>query len=458
MSIRKREMSNLKILLEKIDKEVNKEKKAAKDPAEMMKQLKENFPELFKFLVKRKDVQIKNIIVKSENPGIVVGGLEGAPKRVELRDKMLDDLKKQMSPFKPRSSMGGAGRGTEETSTTPSIRFKNKWALAFSPTVGERGVGGGAAVDFEEAIANAWNGVTPISRSERVSEVSEKVVEKLRAMRALKSIKAEAVWTGSDRMSDVSDFWKEHVARPDRTPKTDLFITNNHRISIKVGRKAQITSSNIIKGEGSAILLYAADEAKIGNATINRLRRWFNVDKEEFNRKKFEDDLNEIMDDNEEFKRFFVRECLTGEQKFDGVIGAERGIANYILALIPGDDPKVKFESLSESNKEYLQKLASQVKVFSSLKSSRGISRPTIRAEIKEETILPVSLNDMIQFAESLGIPTFDLLDESIRDTFTKIKEALKRIMEKGFSKLLELFNIKIDVKVKGIEDVDFFS
>jgi hypothetical protein len=336
--------------------------------------------------------------------------------------------------------------------------------------------------NYEIAIVNAWNKSVGVDKRipmqyEEIAKAGEEIVVKLKPM--IKK-KVEAVYTGPLKMSDVSKYWKLYADNPDKTPKTDILI-DGYRISLKMGNAANLCSGKAIRGEGQALVFNALDKSKdVSDKLRNELQEWFKVDKsgkskigtgpevvlhgrEEFaiNHKKMNETLNKIVESSQDFSLIFVSEAMTGERKFEEVSDAEHGIANYMLAASM-DGSKVLLHPAD--NKEYVNKISKQVKIYVSWKTSgTGRTDASLWGGIKnllgnkKEESTSYSIKSLIEYANSIGIDT-EVLNEGIFDVFGKIWNTIVAIIKKGISYLLKFLGFGVEkVDIQGNDDVNFF-
>lgn len=340
----------------------------------------------------------------------------------------------------------------------------------------------GSPENYEKAITNSWNRLKGYEANipmefAYIAEAGDKIVESLNNQ--LKGEKGEAVYTGSMRAKDVSEYWKQHAVRPDKTPKTDILI-GKYNISLKMGKATQLCSAVIIEGEGQALVYNAIDKSDdISPKLQKEVEKWFKVDKSgksllgtapevkvygretfEVNHKAASDTFRKLIKESTGFSQNFVFEAMSGERKFEKVSDANMAVAKYILAASM-DGNQIMLHPVNDTN--YVNKIAKQVDVRINWKSSGGSASANIRAAVKtgsidstEESVV-YSIKSLMEYAESIGIDT-KVLNEGISDVFKKIWNTIVAIIKKGVSYVMKFLGIEVEsVDIEGNESVNFF-
>jgi hypothetical protein len=456
--------------------EINEETK--KSDVERVREL------IFRDIVDKNDLKLLSG-KKKKSKNMVVRGKEGLPSRLQLADKIFDEISKELKEFKPERGFGGAGRSDK----APNIEFENGVKVVFAPTEGTRPAG---AEEYEKAIVNGWNyligGEPDLEVHPDTEETGMDLASTLKEKENVPEEKAE--WLGGKSMKEVSDFWKEHMGsnRPNKTPKTDLMI-GDHRVSLKMGKDAQLATPKVVKAEGEALFYSAAEDSNLSEEIMKEFDEFFELDEEGIsklgrNRKEYElkggeyfkvnhykltDKLRKLVSNNDEFSYYLTREAMTGEKKF-GRTNNEEAIAEYLMVgSFSGD--KLQYHKIEE---DYVRYIASQLNVYVAWKSAGGskyavmrLTGPKTKFENKipasrlldeEDNYVTISLRELDEFANSLGIED-NRLDEGIKDIFKWVKDKVRKIAEKGIDNLLKLFRIEIDsVDILGNENINFWE
>lgn len=298
-----------------------------------------------------------------------------------------------------------------------------------------------------------------------------------------------------------SSFWKGYKGT-DRTPKTDILAEKNIRISVKKDGGSQLMSAK--KDESYATFMAAADKfkksgdyekqieelfgkfsntpikldvkyPKIKNITqeLNKIlsKNWTIKDyddeevekiKEQLNNttisdvftqtidsKKFTEKMNQLFQNNNEFKKYLVREAMTGEKKFEG--GMNDPIANRLLVF--NDKGEVKLNEISDA---LIDTYSDKIKISSRWKSWEHIASIVIRAESSSK-VIDESIDDNMILESFFG----DIKD-IILDYAKKGGDIIRGIYNFIIEKVQKLWKMFIEYLKKGtdnllhlIEDVD---
>jgi hypothetical protein len=476
---------NLKNLLSQIMEETeSNELLEAASPDE--KEEWETKKDVIKKFLKDQDLIIEKEPLQLGYKEFEVRAKEGSGHRIEVRDRIFNRLPSELKKWKPQKAWGGRWRSKK----APNIEFQDEWRIVFAPTVGQKKI---KAEDYEDAICAKWNDKFNHSYNFKYNEILDsnaaKIVEKL-----AKEIgtKATAEPFGRHKMPDVSEFWHEHTNYPNRTPKTDLIISN-YDISLKMGEKAQLASPKIINAEGEALFFHAVEKSNLEKKIVDKFRDWFSFDEEgisklgastseiiakgeeyfKVNQRAFTEDIQEVVRQNKDFAYYFVDEAMSGERKFEGVSGAQDAVANYIL-VCEYDGSAIVLHKIEES---YVREVADQVEIYAAWKSARGAKYATFRIsqttklgeaitvadvlnsfDINDLGDIELTLEDILQYAENIGAIELYDLDEGLKDVVKTIGETLKKIAKKGLDKLLDLFGISLSrITVTNLENVSFW-
>jgi hypothetical protein len=424
---------------------------------------------------KRGDVFVDKVLKKEPfqllNNTTVVLSL--GPKDIATLKKMRDD--QDYSNFEKRIVIKDVnGKVYSLTDFAKTKEFGGQWKASSDVSSVEDLAG--LSTEFEKAIANEWNkshghkATIPMPYVP-IQEAAEKIVVEL--SKSIKD-KSEAIYTGAMRANDVSDYWKVHATRPDKTPKTDIWIGKN-KISLKVGKATQLCSANIIQGEGQALVYNAMDKSEdIPKKLRTEMESWFKKDKEGHNKlatvsdtKEFGEELfqanhelvnqtfKKLTTQSKDFSLYFCLEAMTGDKKFEEVQDSEMAIANYLLAVDKSGDRVM----LHKAEDKYAQKIAQQVQIYVSFKSSGGSKASAVRSRVvsSQNNSYVYSVKSLTEYCESLGINT-QVLNEGIFDWFKKAWNMIVELVKKGISYLMKFLGIEVDkVDIQGNDDVNFF-
>lgn len=467
-------MNNFLDFLEEINEETKK------NDIEKVREL------IFRDIIDKHDLKVLSGGKKKKAKNIVVRGKEGLPSRLKLADKIFDEISNELKEFNPERGFGGAGRSDK----APNIEFENGIKVVFAPTEGTKSAG---AEEYEKAIVNGWNyligGEPDLKVHPDTEETGLNLASVLKEKENVPEEKSE--WLGGKSMKEVSDLWKKYMgssSRPNKTPKTDLMI-GDHRVSLKMGKDAQLATPKVVKAEGEALFYSAAEESNLSEEVLKEFDEFFELDEEGIsklgkNRKEYElkggeyfkinhykltDKLRELVSNNIEFSYYLTREAMTGEKKFGGT-NNEEAIADHLLVgSFTGD--KLQYHRIEEN---YIKHIASQLNIYVAWKSA-GSSKyavmrmtgpktkfenkiPMSRLLDEEDGYITMSLRELDEFASSVGVED-NRLDEGVKDIFKWVKDKVEKIAEKGINNLLELFRLKIDsVEILGNENINFWE
>jgi len=387
----------------------------------------------------------------SKKSNVVVNPLKGF---YETRKEASEALMKATAAHKPTIEWAHQGR-------RPIVSFA-KWKVQISKIEGAKQV---KAADYEEAIAAAWNDAHGYEHSIKVKKETKEVGKKI-AQKIKKDTEGKARPTGEVRVKAVSEFWKKHTTRANRTPKTDI-LWEGPRVSLKMGKKTQLCSAKIVGGEGEAILWYALQASGAEDKLVKDVSEIFDAKKlavkppktskelEQYklNHKAIESAFRNVINTHPKFRNAFVREALTGEGKFQGV--ALEPIANIVLAA-SFDGDRVAWHPITD---EYIAKIAPQVEIGISFKSFGSSKYSALRGhhtrpsdDIQHEN--QITEREMICFCEEHGIDIS--MNEDVKAAFGRMFNMLKATAQKGIDLLFKLLSIDVDVKFTHT-GIDFF-
>jgi len=436
-----------------------------------------------------KVVKFLETIDEADEPKLKLSVIVGMLKELHFKIYKEDELSDRKSNIKiyPQKAFYPSRRAASEAlmQHAERIGFKPKfemyqgrrpivyfggWKITVSLIAGEKAI---TAASYENAIASAWNSLHGFEDNIKVVPETKKAgirIAKLLSNRIKGKAKAKS--TGSLRVATVSKFWKDYVkGRVDSTPKTDILIGENNRISVKMGKAAQLCSSKIVESEGEALLYYALRRSgasvqlakDIGTILDHkRLSAQAPKTKEELEHYQFEHKivqsaLRNVMNSNDAFKKAFVREIMTGEGKFEDV--AIDPIANFMLAA-SFDGDKISYHSITD---EYVDKIKDQVFIYVNFKTSGSSKYSALRATQKNL----LSANDMgphdiiteaylIEFAKDHDVYLDLSIEEGLKEPIERMFNYLKLIAQKGYDLLLKVLHINVNVTFT-YKNIDFF-
>jgi len=333
---------------------------------------------------------------------------------------------------------------------------------------------------YEAAITNAWNKKHIKEFKVKEPTSMDNTVGKKIADYIDKQIKTNqpAINIGANKNYQLSRQYVSLVnskRSPDRTPKTDVLISEAYRMSLKLMSKTgriRLASPQVIHGEGQALIYNALNKANVGDEFIKTVDKWVKPESSEeallgrnvkdleaktkigLNHKEFERILNNIVANNSRFKQEFIKEAVTGDLKFI----EQPPKANYFLKF-NSDASVIEFAIISSK----IKKLANQVKILVNWKTSGNSGSSTIldvqEVPVKKETT-EINVCKLFEYAESLGIDC-DLITEDLNEGFMdKIKKygtvvvnfmkriynAIVQIIKKGLGYFLKFFQVEADI------------
>lgn len=338
------------------------------------------------------------------------------------------------------------------------------------------------SVDYEDAIVQVWNGKKAVK-----SEIKEPAKNIVDLLKEKINKEVEAIHSGSKQLGkeSLTPFWIEGNDKPDSTPKPDFRISNEYRISLKIGTAAQLCSSKIIGAEGNKLILSSLEGTNVGKKLKNEIKSMvskrferpegFDTEKrlarsmsdiEEFGIKFFEEQhdvltkmLNDASNKDIQFKRNFIYEAMTGYKKFE----IDEGKANFILSS-PYDGSFINFKHVDKVN---LDKLVKQARLYVSFKSSGKSKSSNVRINVpikdEKKTInnsRMFSLQYFEEKAEEFGID-HKLLNEGLKevgDWFKKVFNIIKETIKKGIKWVLDLFGIKGEIENLNQNNINFLE
>ena len=276
----------------------------------------------------------------------------------------------------------------------------------------------GDATLFEVALVVAWyelnnkevpgNAVEQRDKDKLSPEMIDNAKKVLKSANLTGGDFAQHLGSGT---ADTTDFWRSYGAI-NKTPKTDLIIGDN-KISLKVG------SSQLMSGAGNELTatFYAALKnspntkqeiieditADIKDVFVKGTTKAGNVrqakqagDDEALNKavEKMGDlkkDIEDLLENDSDFKTEFAYEAATGAQKF----GGNEGTANSVLA-VASDYSKGK---LNQITKEYASEIANKMKLDINMKSGSEKINKLKTGRYNYFSVLRAGLQDLFKDA-----------------------------------------------------------
>ena len=282
----------------------------------------------------------------------------------------------------------------------------------------------------------------------------------------------------SGRKDKTTDFWLEETGKSADEPKTDLLSTNGKlKLSAKKG-PAQLMSA--VQQESKATVLAAAktvglnekikknildavsqmavntrtdklNTAELRKADPKKLKSEINknakkiLDTATAANAKLQKELDKAFSNNPEFKKAFVYEAMTGEQKFGPKSAAE---ANYVIAF-NNDFTDVKIEDISKLSSPMVAKVADLTKLVIGFKSV-SYKKKGEKAGYTFFSSVRLVLKDLVAKQEDLN----EIIDNNQLNEKTSLvynKQQIKQF----FSYLYEKFNKLIDFISNGIKKIE---
>ena len=331
---------------------------------------------------------------------------------------------------------------------------------------------------FEEVIVAAWNG-KPGPKTETIApDAGKKIVKYLKSQNITGKSASKLATKGVDVTTEWSRFWlPEKVPPATKTPKTDILIGTN-RISLKMGA-AQLMSGGANESKAT---FYAALRSmeKSGIDVEQDLFKeiWSKIDtltrgaiakgkvegeiqkgKDKFltNANKVNNDVKALMQkafaENEDFRRAFVREAMTGEVKFGPKATA---YAEYVLSSDPNGDAPHLYKS---TNKAFLDKVVAKSGVTVRFKSTSIKTKGGKTGEYRYWTVVALGVKKL---EEELEYYNGTLLTENIiTGIIDRVKNYLMNLFQKayeylksGVHNIAEFFDLQPDVQFNN--NIDF--
>lgn len=326
---------------------------------------------------------------------------------------------------------------------------------------------------LETVIVAVWNGETPPSAKTIAPDAGKKIVAYLKkeGISGAKAIKLETA--GVDVTKEWSQFWEpESVPGSTKTPKTDIMIGKN-RISLKMGA-AQLMSGGPNESKAT---FYAATQA-IGGMTEELEKIWKKMDelakssvassdiKGELKKgkdkvlmkaNKVNNEVKEAMrvafNTNEEFKRAFVKEAMTGEVKFSKRADA---YAEYVLSTTP-DGSKVNLHKAT--NKAFLDTVAEKTNVTVRFKTTSVKSKGEKTGKYRYWAVVALGISKLEEEINAAG----DLLTEGvISSIFQRVKNYMISLftsiwnsIKNSVKKIVEFFEFEPEISFNKINFSD---
>lgn len=330
---------------------------------------------------------------------------------------------------------------------------------------------------YEEAKVRKEDFIN-ISKNKVIMEAGQKIANNLLKQTGIKKSNATVLHTGR-LSSPITEFWKENGGS-NPTPKTDV-ILDNYKISLKMGRgqlmsggkgESLATFQAAIKNTGSAILKDPRI-IQIQDAIENFVESSFtdagNVAaiQKKLEKKKAKSQsekliqkgmkvhsqvknlLSEVFKENHKFQIEFVKEAMSGYEKFGKKSLAS---ANHVLVAEPQGTID-GFHLISQDS--YCAKIASQTSIAVRFKSSSQKSQGVKTGKYNFWSVVALITEPDKEKMESfvndnnLGTLTEGWLDNII-EFFRKVSQYIKNVFEQGLESILEFFGfIDFDVEVK---------
>jgi len=309
----------------------------------------------------------------------------------------------------------------------------------------------------------------------------------------------------SGRKEATTKFWLDETGKDKDEPKTDLLSSDQKlKLSAKKG-PAQLMSA--VQQESKATVLAAANTVglnkkikknildAISEMAVNTKTDKLNTAelrksdpkklKSEINKNakkildtaiaanaKLQKELNNAFTKNPEFKKAFVYEAMTGEQKFGVDSAAE---ANCVIAF-NNDFTQVKIEDISELSSPMVAKVADLTKLVVGFKSV-SYKKKGEKAGYTFFSSVRLLLKDLVEKQESLDevmnsnqINEIDILDKIkeffsyLYEKFNKlidfISDGIKKIEEllkEGIEKVLDFLGYEMEIDITCTQD-DYFQ
>lgn len=321
--------------------------------------------------------------------------------------------------------------------------------------------------EFENYVIAAWNGTELPKLGKVDATAAPEIVAHLKSKNLHGT--ASKLSHGPDVTKDWSQFWRpDTVPGSTKTPKTDIII-GNYKLSLKMG-PAQLMSGG--KNESKATF-YAAVKS-IGNVqdkllseiqekldlltqssiAAGQIEGELKNGKDQFLSKA--NDINNQVKalmktafvENEQFKRAFVKEAMTGETKFGNNSLATAG---YVLST----DAKGKKPILhSTKDNSFLDKVAQNATVTVRFKSTSVKAKGVKTGEYRYWSVISLGVNKL---QEELSNHNGVLTENIITNIFAKVKSFIVNLFNKAIQwmkqsaqHIMEFFDIEPDVSFKN--------
>jgi len=318
---------------------------------------------------------------------------------------------------------------------------------------------------MELVIVSAWNNTEP-PKATKISPKAGKNIVKFLKQQGVTGTKAYKL-KSMEVTDEWAEFWKPYnVTGGTKTPKTDIVI-GNERISVKMGnaqlmsggkREAKATFYAAVKNTPSVQSENLAKEIylklnKLSELSVTKkgdvtqsLQKGNDIVLEKANKINHEikNMLENLFNQNQEFKYNFVYEAMSGEVKF----GESRAKAIWLLSTdLNGENNKfVKIK-----NKQLIKKVSEVTNVDCRFKSmSEKIQKVKtgrynyygvvglIAKKLKEE----FDYYDGIFLTENIITGIYEKVKKFIKSLFEKVLEWLKG----GIQRIIEFFEFEPDI------------
>ena len=324
---------------------------------------------------------------------------------------------------------------------------------------------------FEEIIVAAWNGKPEPKTKSIPPDAGKKIVKYLKSQNITGKSASKLATKGIDVTSDWSKFWlPENVPPTTKTPKTDILIGDN-RISLKMGA-AQLMSGGpnesratfyaairSIEKSGQDINyeLFKDIWSKISTLTKSGIAKGkvegeLKKGKDEFlsQANKVNNEVKVLMQkafsDNQDFRKAFVREAMTGEIKFSTKSTA---YAEYVLSSDSAGDAPHLYKATNEA---FLSKVAQKTGVTVRFKSNSVKSKGTKTGEYRYWAVVAlgvkkleeeIEIHDGMFLTEGIIGGIIQRVTNFIMSLFQKAYEYLKT----GVHNMAEFFDLQPNVQ-----------
>jgi len=323
----------------------------------------------------------------------------------------------------------------------------------------------GAAM--EAIIVAAWNN-SPAPPATKISPTAGKNIVKFLKTQGVVGKNAYKLENkGVEVTEEWSKFWYPNKVPPaTKTPKTDIVI-GNYTISLKTGQ-AQLMSGG--KNESKATFYAAALKTpsvqtdKLAEQIYNKLNRISDVSltksgtveqslksgkdlvlkKADKINHEVKEMLKDLFNKNEDFKRNFVYEAMSGDTKFGPTIAKASWILNTDLK---GENNKL----VKTNNKVYIKKITDAASVECRFKSgSQKLSGEKtgkynywsvvglVTKKLQEE----FEIYDKMFLTENIITGIYEKVKKFIKSLFEKVLELLKG----GIQRIIEFFEFEPDI------------